>query len=138
MAALWDTEPLAIFDARQAMRIGAYKEAQAAITRLPKNFARAEEAIILQLEIFDAQGDFLHLDKFVVGLLEEYDQLRPVMLDLLKLVQARCRMMTDLAMSDYLTAGIATWNRALTSVNLVTCDRTTVSDFVRPDHTLAN
>ncbi|KAJ4148483.1 hypothetical protein LMH87_002949 [Akanthomyces muscarius] len=59
------------------------------------------------------------------------------MLDLLRLAQARCKMLTDMAMSQYLTVGHATWNRSLKEIDLRVCDQTTLfleAEFHRGMH----
>ncbi|XWX00302.1 hypothetical protein V2A60_008322 [Cordyceps javanica] len=130
-------EPLEIFDARQALRIGAYNEARAALDRLPQPSTATEDAILLRLEISNAQGDYLDLKEDTACLLKNETKLPPVMLDLVRLVETRCRMMTDMAMSDYLASSIATWDQTLKKADLNICDKTTLfleAEFHRGMH----
>ncbi|KAJ6784830.1 hypothetical protein PWT90_06810 [Aphanocladium album] len=133
----WDVEPLEIFDARQALRIGAYSLAQAAIGRLSKALAAAADTILIQIEICNAKGDYLTLDKFVTPLLDDKIKRPRAMTELLLLVKAHCRMMMDMAMSDYIKAGLDTWRHFLQEVDLKSCDKTTLfleAEFHRGMH----
>ncbi|KAJ3475423.1 hypothetical protein NLG97_g9465 [Lecanicillium saksenae] len=133
----WDVEPLEIFDARQSLRIGAYDLAEAAIRRLPESLAAADDAILIQLEICNAKGDYLTMKKYVSQLLSQDVARPPAVMELLQLCLTRCRMMTEMAMSDYIASGVDTWDRFLKDVNLESCDKTTLfleAEFHRGMH----
>lgn len=122
----WRIEPLELFDARQALRIGTYVEANAAINRLPPAYSMADEVFLVLLEILNAKGDFLDLQDAATRFLSADSAPSPAMVELLKLVLARCKMMIDMAMADYLRAALATWESSLKDVDLSICDKVTV------------
>lgn len=123
----WKQEPLELFDARQALQSGSYAEATAALGRMLQAYRTAEDVIFMHLDIFNAQGDLLELQKAATRFLRDASQPSQPVTQLLRLVEARCKMMIDMAFSDYLNVAIGAWEANIKDSDLESCDKATVS-----------
>jgi hypothetical protein len=121
------SEPYELFAATQALSAGSFARAHKALDGLSDQHQHQPGAILIRLEIYEAQGSFLELEQFIAGILSKNLDISVELTGLLRLIRARCGMMTRLAIADYLPIALSAWDKWLELSNLDTCDRVIVS-----------